>query len=38
MDWNILWYVIAGIIIVAGFIGEAQQSSEPHRAALVGWR
>ncbi|MGH8216634.1 MAG: DUF456 domain-containing protein [Rhodanobacteraceae bacterium] len=22
MDWNILWYVIAGIIIVAGFIGS----------------
>lgn len=21
MDWNILWYVIAGILIVAGFIG-----------------
>ena len=21
MDWNILWYVIAGILIVAGFVG-----------------
>lgn len=22
MDWNILWYVIAGIIIAAGFVGS----------------
>jgi uncharacterized protein YqgC (DUF456 family) len=22
MDWNILWYVIAGIVIAAGFVGS----------------
>ena len=22
MDWNILWYIIAGILIIAGFIGS----------------
>ncbi|TAM93581.1 MAG: DUF456 domain-containing protein [Rhodanobacteraceae bacterium] len=22
MDWNILWYVVAGIIIAAGFVGS----------------
>jgi uncharacterized protein YqgC (DUF456 family) len=22
MDWNILWYVIAGFVIVAGFVGS----------------